>query len=294
VTGTGHATRLRNLIRRLAGGKWKLRAGIPVRAYWSSYPNFGDLLTPAILLRYGFAPEISKDPGAAHLVSTGSLLQWVPENFAGIILGTGLIADTPRRFPAATVLAVRGALTARLIGAPDDVVLADPGLLASTFFKRPPAKKHVLGLIPHYVDIDNPVVSALARIHPREIKVIDVRREPEAVFRDVAACESILSSSLHGLITADSFRIPSAWAGLSDKVIGDGFKFRDYFSSLGIRHEPCRLGGSESVTALRSLTRPVPNSAGERREQIDALFSSLLDRLRETRESDALPGGFGH
>jgi hypothetical protein len=124
--------------------------------------------------------------------------------------------------------------------------------------------------------------------------VIDVRREPEAVFRDVAACESILSSSLHGLITADSFRIPSAWAGLSDKVIGDGFKFRDYFSSLGIRHEPCRLGGSESVTALRSLTRPVPNSAGERREQIDALFSSLLDRLRETRESDALPGGFGH
>jgi hypothetical protein len=279
---TGGATRLRNLIRRLAGGQWKLRAGIPVRAYWSSYPNFGDLLTPAILLRYGFAPELSKDPAEAEVVSTGSLLQWVPENFAGIILGTGLIADTPRRFPGATVLAVRGALTARLIGAPADVVLADPGLLASTFFKRRPARRHVLGLLPHYVDIDNPVVGALARKHPREIKVIDVRRQPEAVFREVAACESILSSSLHGLITADSFGIPSAWAGLSDKVLGDGFKFRDYFSSLGIRHEPCKLDGSESVTALRSLTRPVPDSVGERRQEIDALFSSLPDRLMES------------
>jgi pyruvyltransferase len=232
-------------------------------------------------MRYGFAPELSKDPAAAEVVSTGSLLQWVPETFAGIVLGTGLIADTPRRFPDATILAVRGALTARLIDAPHDVVLADPGLLASTFFKRPPARRHVLGLVPHYVDIDNPVVQALARKHPREIKVIDVRREPEAVFRDIGACESILSSSLHGLITADSFGIPNAWAGLSDKVIGDGFKFRDYFSSLGIRHEPCKLDGSESVTALRSLTRPVPDSVGERRAQIDALFLSLSSHLQK-------------
>jgi pyruvyltransferase len=148
-------------------------------------------------------------------------------------------------------------------------------------------------LVPHYVDIDNPVIHALARKHPREIKVIDVRREPEPVFKEIAACESILSSSLHGIITADSFGIPSAWAGLSNKVIGDGFKFLDHFSSLGIRHEPCKLDGSESVTALRSFTRPVPDSVGERREQIDALFSSLTDWLRETRESDAISTGFG-
>jgi pyruvyltransferase len=137
-------------------------------------------------------------------------------------------------------------------------------------------------LVPHYVDIDNPVIHALARKHPREIKVIDVRREPEAVFRDVGACESILSSSLHGLITADSFGIPSAWIELSSKVLGDGFKFRDYFSSIGIRHEPCKLDASESVTDLRSLTRPVPDRVADRRAQIDTLFSSLSSHLQES------------
>jgi hypothetical protein len=290
---TSNTIRLRDTIRRIIPPKWRLRSGRPVRAYWSSYPNFGDLLTPAILGRYGFAPELSKDPATADVVSTGSLLQCVPEDYTGMVLGTGLIADTPRRFPDATILAVRGVLTARLIGAPPDVVLADPGLLASMFFKRPPSKRHALGLVPHYVDIDNPVVCALARKYPREIKVIDVRREPEPVFRDIAACESILSSSLHGLITADSFGIQNAWVGLSDKVIGDGFKFHDYFSSIGIRHEPCKLDGSESVTALRSLTRAVPGSVGERRQQIDALFSSLTDRLRQMRELGALTNGFG-
>jgi hypothetical protein len=111
--------------------------------------------------------------------------------------------------------------------------------------------------------------------------VIDVRREPEAVFRDVAACESILSSSLHGLITADSFGIPSAWIELSSKVLGDGFKFRDYFSSIGIRHEPCKLDGGESVPDLRTLTRLVPDAVGERRAQIDALFLALSSHLQQ-------------
>ena len=53
------------------------------------------------------------------------------------------------------------------------------------------------------------------------------------VCRDISGCERILSSSLHGLIIADSFSIPNRRIGFYNNLKGGDFKFEDYASALG-------------------------------------------------------------
>ena len=57
----------------------------------------------------------------------------------------------------------------------------------------------------------------------------------------LASCECIISSSLHGLIIADSYCVPNKRVILTNRVSGDGFKFHDYYSSFGLTDKPIDL-----------------------------------------------------
>ena len=95
--------------------------------------NAGDLVAPMLLKRYGFTPVFSHR-NEARLFSCGSLLDRVPEDFSGFILGTGLMrGDVIKSLPHARILAVRGELTRNNIGAPKDTILGDPGLLVANY-----------------------------------------------------------------------------------------------------------------------------------------------------------------
>lgn len=185
--------------------------------------NFGDELGPEILNRLGY-PTRRVPLADAQIITAGSILQRALRTAKDdlIVWGAGLIRennDLPQRpFQYA---AVRGRLTATTLGLSEKVALGDPGILASKLWKKPRFRRGV-GVVPHYTDKHS---------YPWADKVIDVRDPVSKVINDIASCSTIISSSLHGVIIAQSFGIP-AMRLPRESVIGGDFKWADYQTAL--------------------------------------------------------------
>jgi pyruvyltransferase len=229
-----------------------LKNGVPAY-WWRGNFNFGDLVTPLLIKYYGFSP-IPASPQTAKLVAAGSILEQLPNDYEGIILGSGFIGQGPTRlFPKADLLTVRGKLTREKLGRGDEVRLGDPGLLTSIVFPERKRKIYRLGVIPHYVDHKNEKFLNLKNKYAPDPRVlfIDVMEYPEKVIGLIDQCEYIISSTLHGLIVADSLGIPNAWIESKD-MVGGRFKFDDYYSSLDLNEVPIKFKGNESIQGLIS------------------------------------------
>ncbi len=222
--------------------------------YFDSVLNFGDLLNQDLFNFFG-KNCIRSGIYDADVMAIGSLLQTLFQEKklslikrfrlhskkALIVLGSGFISDMPvnsyvlRRL---NVKAVRGYHSLNKlkqfsnVHIASDVAIGDPGLLSKYIVDVSKVeKKYDLGIIPHYVDKDNPL---LRKIQVKNSIVIDVQQKPEMFLRQVAECRHIISSAMHGLVAADSLGIPNIRMVLSDKIIGGDYKYNDYYSAFGL------------------------------------------------------------
>jgi pyruvyltransferase len=172
---------------------------------------------------------------------------------SGFICEDASISGRPR-----AVHAVRGQLSRlRLLalGIECPEVYGDPALLLPMFFNPPVEKRFAVGLIPHYADKVHPWVERQRR--DPEVRIIDVEGGIHRFVEEVKSCELIISSSLHGIICADAYGVQALWMELSDQVLGGGFKFYDYFSS--IQREvvgPVVPGNNKSLAQIAAQYRP--------------------------------------
>lgn len=170
----------------------------------------------------------------------GSILQ--SANKKTIVWGSGLITDKefPKEKPQ-KICAVRGPLSRQVLinnGISCPEVYGDPILLMPKFYSpRSVERKYKLGIIPHIFDEDNSLVQEFIRANPYT-KLISMKNYADwrCVIDDIYSCEMIISSSLHGIILSDAYNVPNCWVEFSDKVLGNGFKFKDYFMSV---HRSC-------------------------------------------------------
>ncbi len=262
---------------------YRLRGTPPVRAFWfTRVPNFGDLLT-RLILEYLGVPVVYAPAQRAQFFGVGSIIHNIPPTFRGTILGAGLIKpeDAPA-LPHARILALRGHLTRQILGAPADIALGDPGLLAVKLSGIAANPVHTLGIVPHYTEKGHPLVRDLAARYPREVRVINVQQPPQTVFRAIASCHTIISSSLHGLVTADALGIPNRHLVVSGKLIGGEFKFHDYYSAFGesvlgkstVGEETAPLRAPLQLTAATTL-RELLGATCAPPPQVDAVIADL-------------------
>jgi pyruvyltransferase len=205
--------------------------------YWKHILNFGDLLTPLLLKRFTRIDSTWAVVTDAQIVIAGSILDQLPNDWGGIIAGAGKLHEhTQRTFPNATILAVRGPLTAKSLKG--NFVVADPGLLADELVPLSD-KEYNLGIVPHWTD---KVLEHDPRFLKYQPKIINVRDDPLKVIKEIGSCKKIISSSLHGIILADAFGIPRR-IEISPRVLthphqeGGLFKWQDYSESLNMKLE---------------------------------------------------------
>lgn len=233
-----------------------------IKVFWYNPPtgNFGDEICPYLIRKISGKTPICCRPtikGAIHdlidsvykrksikeallrlrfifmndpiILGVGSILTL--SNKRTIAWGAGFMSKTDI-IKSGNFRAVRGQETAKRLkelGLLPPKILGDPALLLPLYYNPLIQKKYKIGIIPHF--------SEHRYFYERwsnNYKIINLgTKDVESVIDQIKECEYILSSSLHGIIVSHSYGIPCLW--IESRVLEkDGFKFIDYFSSVGI------------------------------------------------------------
>lgn len=179
-------------------------------------PNVGDYLAYVIVkraLELKDLPIIRKKP-LSRLFSIGSVLHFSKDG--DCVWGTGInkkLPDSVNKFTKLDVRAVRGPhtrnyLISRGIDCPE--VYGDPGLLTSIFFPKYlfelKDKKDEYIIIPHMND-------NMEKYKNYSDYLCSPRQFPMAFINQFINSKFIVSSSLHGIIMAESYGIPAIFYG---------------------------------------------------------------------------------
>ena len=101
---------------------------------------------------------------------------------------------------------------------------------------------NIIGIIPHYIDKNNKNYTLLKTNLEKKgynVKYIDIEvgANQKKLIDTINKCKYIISSSLHGVIMGIVYKKKTIFVEFSDKVIGNGFKFEDFFKSIGITYK---------------------------------------------------------
>ena len=214
----------------------------PVKLFWwrlegSKHGNFGDEITQLLIKKIFNRRVVWAAPSECDMIGAGSILVETYQNKQTnkpFVWSSGFIEDdgitlTDDDF---VFKALRGKSSLKRVtsASQDSIVLGDAGLLASYLLEPGVQKRYKLGILPHYVDRDSDLIKELSK--QEGVYIIDAKWPCTQVVQAIAECETLLSSSLHGLIVGDSVGTPNKHLMLSDKLKGGSYKFIDYYSAL--------------------------------------------------------------
>jgi pyruvyltransferase len=229
--------------------------------------NWGDKLNPWLVSRLSRRKVLNAATVFREAVPTVHAV--IGSHIAGIrspntkIFGAGFIRRSDDlRVDVEEICAVRGPYTAEKLRKHLDgraVPIGDPALLMPLLYQPKAERRYRIGIIAHFREQRLPILEKIDK--DPSIKLIDVTDSIEGFCDEVYGCETIVSSSLHGAILAHAYGIPASIVSLSDLPAGDGLKFLDDLSSIGLTDTAPRqcttraelLSAADAATAPRTL-----------------------------------------
>ncbi|WP_261166045.1 polysaccharide pyruvyl transferase family protein [Microbacterium sp. Marseille-Q6965] len=186
--------------------------------------NFGDELGPLIARRIIEAHSPTSQPERPRrLVSIGSVLHLTEPG--DVVWGAGINGKAWARPPQGLdIRAVRGPYTRAALlalGNPVPDVYGDPGLLLPRF-------------LPDLSRVESGDVLVVPNLNDRQLlstpAAVDPRTDPVDMARMIAGASYVIASSLHALVLADAFGVPSRPVLSSNE---HPFKYVDYYAGTG-------------------------------------------------------------
>ena len=257
--------------------------------YWGGHRNVGDELSLYLvekISKQDFSIAYPPFNEKKTIAAIGSILSCHVFSKNLVVWGTGTLTEfslnprSLRLFPFSRLIsgiserlvlqkpdvrAVRGPRTRALLekkGVPCAALYGDPAILTPFFYDpKPCPDKFRIGLILHQVHLGLLDVDRMKDIGIRFISVDrESDKEIEEFIDEICSCDFVYSSSLHGIILAQSYGIPAQWIQIAGNPIQNDsrHKFEDYFLGAGQTvQDPIKISVDEdSLIPLLKKTPP--------------------------------------
>ncbi|MGO2232343.1 hypothetical protein [Psychrobacter sp.] len=207
-----------------------------INLYWwrgDSFVNFGDELNLYIVSHLTNKRVKRVTRKETDLVGIGSILNWFPKRTEQYeVWGSGTLAPTEIDEKNYNISLLRGPLTKSLLDKEIHVPYGDPGILSSILWPSVAEKKYDWGLVVHHSQVKKLWVKKLMNNTPNSILISVKNGNMTDLMSKLSSCRNIASTSLHGLIVADSYCIPNIWLWDNNIHKGGQWKFFDYFAGI--------------------------------------------------------------
>lgn len=226
-------------------------------------PNFGDELNPFLLP--GLFPGLFDDDRGPTVFGIGTVLNdAIPATGLKVVFGSGYGYGAPPRIDELwRIYAVRGPITARVLGLDPALAICDPAVLVRTLPAAPPRRDLPAGYMPHFESLGLGRWREVCEL--AGVTFIDPTAPIMEVLDTLRRCRLVITEAMHGAIVADALRTP--WVAVEPLLKMHSAKWNDWAQSLDIalRAEP--LPPSSFREGLRARYRAFRSRAGKLRTQ---------------------------
>ena len=221
--------------------------------YFTRSGNFGDSLNGWLWRR--LLPH-AWDPGDdTCFAGIGTIINAdMPAAPRWIVFGSGVgYGGLPDHFGGRgwNVVAVRGPLSAAVLGLPSDAAVTDGAMLLATlpeYAPLPVTERRGVLFVPHF-EAERGAAWPLA-CRQAGVEYINPLDDSRAIVARIRTARLVIAEAMHAAIVADALRVP--WLPVVSSPQVSTFKWLDWTRSMGLPYVPSPLPASTTQALLRN------------------------------------------